>query len=476
MAKRKMYWGTRERMTWIPCPAINAGLGSSRWLATGGFLNGGAYQRQSTIGAKTYSFSWNPQQAEDLYELDGYFDGIHGQGPFYFVDPFAAKSNVLPGFLASPGTMAGDAPNFGGTQRVSRVLTGTNPQGYPAQSGQVTVGASFGPYKSYVLPVPPDHELHLGVHGSASGTATVQVGELGTGVVRTSLATNPYFRTSNAGFNLSGVGGIMERATDPVMGPIAQARWTSVGTSITPTLSVQSFAPSLMPVTAGATYSGSVWVNPSKAMTFRAGVTEYTSSTGTSPTYTAAVGANTVCPANTWTRVTFTRVMAAGKTHAAVSISTSAAVTQAIGDIIRVGQVLVSPGTSAVTGSYFDGNTAFARWTGTQDASSSEFMVNSVTSLATLPVSSTQRTNTVLPGGQWYAISIGGEGTLTLAGMIGQILPTGGAVKSGGFIPGRGNTGVRISSNPTVTGYSAAIENASIGMTAEFVETGAWEQ
>lgn len=474
MAKRKLYFGTRERMTWIPCPAINAGLGSSRWLATGGFLNGGAYQRQSTIGAKTYSFAWNPQEAENLYELDGYFDGIHGQGPFYFVDPFAADSNMLPSFLASPSTMAGDAPNFGGTQRVSRVLTGTNPLGYPAQSGQVTVGAAFGPYKFYVLPVPPDHKLHLGVHGSASGTAAVQIGTLGTGVVRTNLASNPYFRTSNAGVAFAGTGGVLERSTDPVLGPVVQARWTSVGTSITPLITLQSGDGIHMPMNPGTQYSGSVWVNPSKSMTLRLGVVE--SVNGASPLSVPAVGANTVCPPNTWTRLTFTRTMDATKTHTGVTVSTSSEVTQAIGNVIRVGQILVSTGTSAVSETYFDGNTAFARWTGNPDASSSEFMVTSVTSLATLPVSSTQRTNTVLPGGQWYAISVGGRGTLTLAGLIGQILPTGQTVEPGDFIPGRGNTGVRISGNPSVTGYSAALTNASVGMTAEFVETGAWEQ
>lgn len=274
MAK-KMWFGTVERMTWIPCPAINAGLGSSRWLATGGFLNGGAYQRQSTIGAKTYSFSWNPQQAENLYELEGYFDGIHGQGPIYFVDPFAAKSNVLPSWLAAPGTMAGNAPSFGGTQRVTRILTGTNPLGYPAQSGQVTVGAAFGPYKSYTVPVPPGYSLHLGVHGSYTGTARVTVNG---------------------------------------------------------------------------------------------------------------------------------------------------------------------------------------------------------TTLPVLPISSVQRTNTILPGGVFHNISVAGEGMLTLAGIIGQILPDGTTPEPGGFIPGQGNSGVRLSGNPTVTGYSAALANASIGMTAEFVETGAWEQ
>lgn len=280
MAEKRLYFGTRERMTWIPCPAINAGLGNSRWIASGGFLNGGAYQRQSTIGAKTYAFSWNPQEADGLYELGGYFDGIHGTGPFYFVDPFAAKTNMLPSFLASPATMAGDAPSFGGTQRVTRTPTGATLLGYPAMSGQLSVSAAFGPYASYTFPVPGGYNLHLGVHGTASGSARV---------------------------------------------------------------------------------------------------------------------------------------------------------------------------------------------TATPDGGSS-------VSLPMMSVSSPQRTNTILPGGTWYSVTIAGEGVLTLAGLIGQILPVGETPQPGNFIPGQGNTGVRLSGNPTVTGYSAAITNASIGMTAEFVETGAWEQ
>lgn len=280
MADHKMYFGTKTHMTWIPCPAINAGLGSSRWITTGNFLNGGAYQRQSAIGRKNYSFSWNPQVAEDMYDFLAFFDGIHGTGPYYFVDPFAAKSNILPSFLASPVTMAEDAPSFGGTQRVARVITGSNNLGYPAHSGQLSVGSGFGPYKRYSIPVPPGHNLHLGVHGSASGTAAV------------------------------------------------------------------------------------------------------------------------------------------------VAIS----------------------------------------------------QAGSTTSLPLLSTSTSQRTNVSLPGGTWYDVTVQGNGVLTLTGLIGQILPVGEVPETGGFIPGQGNTGVRLASEPVVTGYSAAIANASVGVTAEFVETGAWEQ
>lgn len=270
-----MWFGTRERMTWIPCPAINAGLGSTRWIATGQFLNGGAYQRQSAIGRNGYSFSWNPQEAEGLYELLGYFDGIHGTGPFYFIDPFAEDSNVLPSYVASPSTMSEGAPSFGGAQRVNRVLNGTNQYGYPAYSGQFSVAPNYGPYKKYTIPVPPGHNLHFGAHGSASGTAAV---------------------------TLNGTNVPMLTANTPL------------------------------------------------------------------------------------------------------------------------------------------------------------------------------RTNTVLPGNAWYDVSVAGTGVLTLAGLIAQILPVGRTPKNGNFIPGRGHSGVRLAGDPQVTGYSAALTNASVGMTAEFVETGAWEQ
>ena len=49
-------------------------------------------------------------------------------------------------------------------------------------------------------------------------------------------------------------------------------------------------------------------------------------------------------------------------------------------------------------------------------------------------------------------------------------------VPDGAWTPGRGNTGVRLMSDPTVTGYSAALTNASIGVTVDLSETGAWEQ
>lgn len=703
MAKRKLYWGTRERMTWIPCPAINAGLGSSRWLATGGFLNGGAYQRQSTIGAKTYSFAWNPQAAEGLYELDGYFDGIHGQGPFYFLDPFAATSNILPAFLAAPCTMAGDAPNFGGTQRISRVLTGTNPQGYPAQSGQFTVGSAFGPYKSYTMPIPADHQLHLGVHGSASGTASVTATLSGVSIQRTNLATNPkltdtygtttvpaiatnlltgpltrtgdkwgyssegktrteiangqrltvtelltgpqsllYTRTENlfaptvgsaytlllpvrnsgsvpwdvhvlwwmrtgmgsGGNAASGASGLI-----PIMP--GESRVVRVTTSVAPadagdlrfslyySQSQQPPVGSVIDILDGITWveGDGVGVEPFSGDTTNSETFAYVwdgavNSSTSSKRYAVAVSGTAPAPRSmSGSGLSSNAAMTSGgnarvyvegdylvvDSITSPSMATSAYLargTTAAGDAMK--RLNLVPGKTYAMGvlysqdtvhagpfesrprqintvyrnaagvdafnyvvsnlapnevqvdtpltmaftvpadaqdyavrllsgssgmldrakfrnliicegvneadalskvqAYFDGDTVFGGWTGVANRSTSEFPRNGTQNLPILPVSSAQRTNVVIPGESWCDISVGGEGTLTLAGLIGQILPTGQTVEPGDFIPGRGNTGVRLSGNPSVTGYSAALNNASVGMTAEFVETGAWEQ
>lgn len=62
--------------------------------------------------------------------------------------------------------------------------------------------------------------------------------------------------------------------------------------------------------------------------------------------------------------------------------------------------------------------------------------------------------------------------TLTLAGLMLQVLPTGQTPQAGGFISGRGNSGCVFESKPSVMPYS--VPGASIGMSAKLVEVGDW--
>lgn len=69
-------------------------------------------------------------------------------------------------------------------------------------------------------------------------------------------------------------------------------------------------------------------------------------------------------------------------------------------------------------------------------------------------------------------ISLAGVGTVTLSGLIVQILPTGSVPLYGGFISGQGNSGCTFREKPSYTPFSAALDRASAS--AELVETEAW--
>lgn len=92
-----------------------------------------------------------------------------------------------------------------------------------------------------------------------------------------------------------------------------------------------------------------------------------------------------------------------------------------------------------------------------------------------ISVASSTRTNTTVTGVPGVTISFAGEGTLTLAGMIAQVRPTGDPVVAGDFISGRGNSGCRFHGAPSVQGYSSPQAMDFQSISATLIETGDWE-
>lgn len=81
----------------------------------------------------------------------------------------------------------------------------------------------------------------------------------------------------------------------------------------------------------------------------------------------------------------------------------------------------------------------------------------SASNLPLLPVTSTTRTNYSVEGPGGVTVSLGlsgtGAGTVTLSGMIAQILPTGKVPEPGGWMTGQGNSGCLFSEPPSDMGY-----------------------
>lgn len=71
-------------------------------------------------------------------------------------------------------------------------------------------------------------------------------------------------------------------------------------------------------------------------------------------------------------------------------------------------------------------------------------------------------------------LSLGGSGTVTLSGLMVQVLPDGQTPETGGFISGQGNSGCQFLTQPEYTPYSVAFDQ--VGVVAELVETGGWQQ
>jgi hypothetical protein len=63
--------------------------------------------------------------------------------------------------------------------------------------------------------------------------------------------------------------------------------------------------------------------------------------------------------------------------------------------------------------------------------------------------------------------------SLTLAGVIAQVLPSGAVPNTGHWISGQGHSGCSFNDNPVLTQYSAAIDR--VGLSVDLVETEGWK-
>lgn len=158
-----MYFGTREHMSWIPCPVVERPSGLTGFSEPMVYLNGGAHVERSYGGHRNFEMSWNYVPREMAGRIEAFASGVYGRGPFYWVDPMSATHNVLPMNWAAPGLGA-----EWGVPIHPALTTGSTPVNtgeYPAVSavGSLTASA-YGP--ELWIPVPPGHTAHVGVHGT----------------------------------------------------------------------------------------------------------------------------------------------------------------------------------------------------------------------------------------------------------------------------------------------------------------------
>src|SRR5690625_94841 len=153
-----MWLGTSERMLRVPCPAIDMPRPQERWQASGTFANGGGWVRRSAAGHRVYDLSWNLMPASEISKIRAIFDGVYGQGPFYFIDPSAERTNVFPAAWAQPRLALDGGPPLVYDQMPSReVYPGPNST-YPQVGARYVLDSNSIPNVLRV-PVPERHRF-----------------------------------------------------------------------------------------------------------------------------------------------------------------------------------------------------------------------------------------------------------------------------------------------------------------------------
>lgn len=102
-SNRRMWFGTKEFSTWIPCPLSGADGSPTGWGESGTYLNGGGFAMTSRSSHKRYVYEWKPtSNREDAQLMKSFYDGSFGRGKIYFIEPGIMNTNILPARWADP--------------------------------------------------------------------------------------------------------------------------------------------------------------------------------------------------------------------------------------------------------------------------------------------------------------------------------------------------------------------------------------
>lgn len=170
-----IYFGTATKQSWIKAPLSGMKADSVGWAAESQLLNGRAFVKRSKGSHRRFDASWvgsyNSAEEESLQHIINYADGLYGDGPYYFVDPFAANQNVMPQNWAAPMLAEGGWPGL--TKQLSAVYTSaTVGNNYPSKFVEFETTNNFVSDRKVTLIIPAGYKLHFGWHGPSTGATT----------------------------------------------------------------------------------------------------------------------------------------------------------------------------------------------------------------------------------------------------------------------------------------------------------------
>lgn len=175
----QIWVGTTSRFFLAAPPDFGVGVREDGFSDGFGFENGGQAEVRSSASSKVFDFAFSQQQASGLVNWKRLRDGSFGSEPVRFADPMAFETNLFSPHWAEPGLIEGDWPSIYDAVPTF-ANTAANSYDQPLRSAVFTItqAANTAPTKQssrFIIPIPPDMTLRLGVSGAATGTGIVNV-------------------------------------------------------------------------------------------------------------------------------------------------------------------------------------------------------------------------------------------------------------------------------------------------------------
>ena len=173
----KVYFGNKDKQTWIKAPASGLKAGSAGYVSETQLLNGGASIRRSQASHRKFSASWNGSMnsadaTENLYTVKDYADGLYGDGPYYWLDPFAMDQNILPPHWAAPMLAQKDWSDLSAGAIVPTFTAASVAHGYPIKYAEYVTTDGYESALKLTVIIPVDYALNFGWHGPSGSSSS----------------------------------------------------------------------------------------------------------------------------------------------------------------------------------------------------------------------------------------------------------------------------------------------------------------
>jgi hypothetical protein len=214
----KVYFGNDKYQTWIKAPATGLVAANQGWTSETQLLSGRTHIARSQASHKRFTMNWlgSMNDAElGLNIVKDFADGLYGEGPFFWNDPYATTTNLFSPAWAAPFMSIGtdwDAicpDDVGVTKEVVTTASisafvGTNNQGYPANSAKfITPDEPTAESDRFTFYIPDGYTLWIGFHGHHGSTGAVFGQAHKNGVAATPTAITPLGVNSTTRVNAS---------------------------------------------------------------------------------------------------------------------------------------------------------------------------------------------------------------------------------------------------------------------------------